>query len=117
MKFLLDESADYPLAEFLQSLGHDVTAIVHDYPRALKDRDVLAIAVREQRIVITNDRDFGELVFRQRLAHSGIILFRLGAEDLETKKRWLENVLTHYHSHLTQFIVVTERGVRVRRTD
>ncbi len=64
MKFLLDESADFPLASFLKQLGHDVTAIAHDYPHALKDREVLSIAREEQRILIANDRDFGELIFR-----------------------------------------------------
>ncbi len=47
MRFLLDESADYPLASFLQSIGHDVTSIAHDYPHALKDIEVLAIATAE----------------------------------------------------------------------
>ncbi len=115
MKFLLDESADFPLLNFLKGLGHDVTAIAHDYPHALKDREVLAIAHREQRILITNDRDFGELIFRQQLPHAGVILFRLGAEDLATKVTWLERVVTDYSAQLDQFIVVSDRGIRVRR--
>jgi len=69
MKFLLDESADYPLAGHLRSLGYDVTAFAHDYPSALKDWQVLSLAHNEERVVITNDRDFGELVFRRQLPH------------------------------------------------
>ena len=115
MRFLLDESADYPLAKVLTDLGHDVTAIAHDYPGALKDKDVLAIAQSEGKILITNDRDFGELIFRQRLSHSGVILFRLGAEDLQTKTAWLQHVLDNYAGELSHFVVVTDRGVRVRR--
>ena len=57
MRFLLDESADYPLSDFLQKYWHDVTAIAHDYPQSLSDLQVLAIAQEEQRILITNDRD------------------------------------------------------------
>ncbi len=117
MRFLLDESADYPLAATLRGWGHDVTAIAHDYPRALNDRDVLAIARQEGRILITNDRDFGELVFRQRLPHVGVILFRLGNEDLPTKAAWLKYVLTEYADRLDQFLVVTDRGVRLRRLE
>lgn len=116
MKFLLDESADFPLGAYLKNLGHDVTAIAYEYPRSLKDHDVLAIAHHEQRILITNDRDFGELVFRQQLPHSGVILFRLGAEDLPTKIAWLQHTLTEYTDQLDQFLVITERGIRVRRT-
>src|SRR5438093_13460347 len=110
MKFLLDESADFPLAAVLTSLNHDVTSIVQDYPQCLKDTDGLAIAQSEGRILITNDRDFGELIFRQRLPHSGVILFRLGAEDMQTKAAWLKHVLTNYSGQLSNFIVVTNRG-------
>jgi len=66
MRFLLDESADFPVAAFLTDRGHDVTSIARDYPSALEDDEVLSIAQKEQRILITNDRDFGELVFRQQ---------------------------------------------------
>jgi predicted nuclease of predicted toxin-antitoxin system len=116
MKFLLDESADYPLAEVLVRMGHDVTTIVRDYPRALKDREVLALAQDEGRIVITNDTDFGELIFRQQLPHAGVILFRLGREDIATKAAWLKQVIENHADQLSQFVVVTDRGVRVRKT-
>jgi len=115
MKFLLDESADFPLASYLKEIGHDVTAIAHDYPQALKDHEVLDIAYREQRILITNDRDFGELIFRRKLPHTGVILFRFGIENLENKRTWLQHILTSYVHDLHSFLVVTERGVRVRR--
>ena len=86
MRFLLDENADERLADYLRRLGHDATTIRNDYTRSIEDRDVLAIALREQRILITNDRDFGELIIRERLAHAGAIYFRLsttrfGCED------------------------------------
>ncbi len=77
MRFLLDENADLPLGDFLKQLGHDVTSIAKDYTRSIDDEDVLSIAIRERRIVITNDKDFGALVYQRHLAHSGIILFRL----------------------------------------
>lgn len=63
MRFLLDESVEYRLAAYLSDHGHDVTAIAHDYPASIDDEVVLAIAEREQRILLTNDRDFGNLVF------------------------------------------------------
>ncbi len=47
MRFLLDENVDFPLAAFLRQRGHDVTAIAYEYPHALKDPEVLAIAVQE----------------------------------------------------------------------
>jgi len=77
MKFLLDANVEYRLAHFLASLGHDVKTIAHDYPAYLSDKTVLSCAVEEQRILITNDRDFGELIFRQQLSHTGIHLISL----------------------------------------
>jgi predicted nuclease of predicted toxin-antitoxin system len=115
MKFPLDESADARLAAFLIARGHDVTAIARDYAQALPDWAVLAIAHRERRVLIANDRDFGELVIRQRLPHAGVILFRLTPIDLASKIARLDDVLTHYGEELDQFIVVTDRRIRVRR--
>jgi predicted nuclease of predicted toxin-antitoxin system len=103
------------LADILREMGHDVTAIAHDYPNALRDRQVLEIAFAENRILVTNDRDFGELVFRQQLPHKGILLFRLGDERMSVKRKWLEFVLREYADELANFIVITERGVRIRK--
>jgi predicted nuclease of predicted toxin-antitoxin system len=116
MRFLLDESVDDPLSSFLKSLGHDTTAIAHDYPFALKDTEVLAIATSEQRVLLTNDKAFSELIFRRRLPHAGVILFRLVHEDIEIKRHWLSYVLTHYRDQLDQFIVISDHGIRIRRT-
>lgn len=60
MKFLLDENVEYRLVSFLQNLGHNVTAIGYDYPHSLSDSEVLELAQKEQRILLTNDHsDFG----------------------------------------------------------
>jgi predicted nuclease of predicted toxin-antitoxin system len=64
MRFLLDESAELRIADHLRQAGHNVTVIAHDFPSALGDREVLAIARQEQRVPITNDRDFGEPIVR-----------------------------------------------------
>jgi predicted nuclease of predicted toxin-antitoxin system len=116
MRFLLDESADSRLEAFLTGRDHVVLTLVRDYQPGLPDREVLRIAQQEACILITNDRDFGELTFRQRLAHSGVIFFRLQTVDLDSKLYWLNRVLTSYSDQLKEFVVVTEHGVRVRRT-
>ncbi len=115
MKFLLDESCEYRLLPFLQQLGHDVTAIAHDHPNALTDRDVLKIATREKRVLLTNDKDFGELIFRQRHYHRGIILFRLRGADVQTKQKRLQEVITAYKDQLKHFLVITPKSVRIRK--
>ncbi len=114
MKFLVDESSDARLAAYLKGLGHDATTVARDYGSSLADSDVLAIARREQRVLITNDRDFGELVFRLEQAHSGVIFLRLNTTSLAAKIERLNHILSHYSDRLDRFLVVTERTVRVR---
>jgi predicted nuclease of predicted toxin-antitoxin system len=116
MKFLLDESAELRLASTLEEAGHDVTVIARDYPHALPDHEVLEIACDEQRVLITNDRDFGELIFRQRLPHYGVIYFRLPDQPVVEKAETLRRILRDYSDQLSKFIVVTENDVRVRET-
>jgi predicted nuclease of predicted toxin-antitoxin system len=117
MKFLLDENIDARLLPFLQDLGYDVTSVAKDYFYGLLDEDVLAMAHQENRILLTNDRDFGELIFHQRLPHSGIILFRLAPNNanIDLRKKRLHYVLTNYTQQLHHFLVVTQKSVRVRK--
>ena len=113
MRFLVDASSDARLVPFLRSLGHDVTRIGTEYPADLPDYDVLALAQREQRILITDDRDFGALVFKDRHPHAGVIYLRLETTLLSVRTARLAFVLTMHGFQLDQFVVVTERGVRV----
>jgi predicted nuclease of predicted toxin-antitoxin system len=93
MTFLFDQSTDFRLIPHLQALGHDVSAISRNYPHGLADADVLAIARDEQRILLVADRDFGELIFQQGLAHAGVIFFRLPGASLPTKIGQLNRTL------------------------
>src|SRR5215212_2162711 len=96
MRFLLDENVDLPLADYLKEQAHDVTAIALDDTRSIRDQEVLQIALAESRILITNDKDFGELIYKQQLKHAGVIFFRLRDEDIPFKVARLEAVLTHH---------------------
>lgn len=116
MRFLLDENADARLVPYLAALGHDVAQIGTEYPASFTDEQVLTIAQTETRILITNDRDFGELIFRLRQPHTGVILFRLGAyTELTMKISRLGHVLERFSTQLDQFLVVEPHRVRVRR--
>jgi predicted nuclease of predicted toxin-antitoxin system len=115
VRFLLDQSTDARLGVYLRRLGHDATRIGAEYPAGLADLAVLAIAERERRILITDDRDFGELVVRLEPPHAGIIYLRLGSyAELSIKVARLNYVLTHYATHLDQLLVVTLHRVRIR---
>lgn len=115
MRFLLDEGLPLRLAIFLKEQGHDVTTIGNDYPHALADREVLTTAQREQRILLTNDKDFGELIFRDPLSHAGVILFRVGYLPIGERMALLRRVLAEHTDDLHHFLVITKKRVRVRR--
>ena len=100
MNFLFDQSADFRLIPHLRTLGHNVTAISRNYPPGLPDEDVLTIAREEARALIVADRDFGELIFHQELAHAGVIFFRLPGATLQTKIEHLNTVLEEHADEL-----------------
>lgn len=114
MRFLLDQSTDARLIPYLHGLGHDATRIGRDHPHGMRDSDVLAVAVSEGRILITDDRDFGELIYRQGQSHAGVIFLRLDNDtDVETKVERISFVLKAYADQLDHFLVVTHEHVRV----
>jgi|SRR5579859_5812788 len=75
MRFLADESCDFGIVRALRAAGHDVLAVAEVTPRAL-DPAVIDLAVRESRVLLTEDKDFGQLVFASGSASSGVILLR-----------------------------------------
>jgi predicted nuclease of predicted toxin-antitoxin system len=114
MKFLLDQCTDARLLTYLKQLGHDATQIRRTYPQSVPDPEILSLAKQEERILVTDDRDFGEWVFRFKRPHAGVIFLRLGTyASLELKIERLSFVLTHYADQLDQFLVVKKGNVRV----
>lgn len=86
MRFIVDESTGMAVVDYLCSAGHDVLAVAATMPGAA-DADILARAITERRILITNDKDFGELIFRTGKAHPGILLLRLRRERSQPRAR------------------------------
>lgn len=116
MKFLLDQSAEARIGIFLKHLGYDTTRIAKDYPAGLPDEEVLAIAVSENRILITNDSDFGELIFKLRHPHTGVIYFRFPLDSKANQKiAALERLLSTHTNDLDKYVTVTPRKIRVSK--
>lgn len=70
LKFLADVNVEKIIVEFLKELGHDILWIP-DYDAQISDQDLLALAVAEERILVTNDKDFGYFVFLQKRYQKG----------------------------------------------
>jgi len=115
MKFLIDESVEKPIVDWLRDQKYDVTYVTESSP-AITDEEVIKIANSESRILITNDKDFGELIFRQGRITQGILLIRASNEESSNKIRLVKEVLKKVKNKLRgNFIVVNEAGIRIRK--
>lgn len=114
MRFLVDECTGPAVSRWLREQGHDVLS-VYDEARGASDEAMLALAVREDRVIITNDKDFGEMIFRLGKAHRGVLLLRLDDERAANKISVLARVLRHIDDIelAGQFVVATETTLRV----
>ena len=112
MRFLVDESTGPAVADWLSAEGHEVFS-VYDSVRGIDDDDIVKKAFDENWILITNDKDFGEQVYRERKPHHVIVLLRLEDERTKSKIEVLKRLLdSHADSLSKQFVVVTEKSVR-----
>lgn len=116
MNLLADESVDGPIVERLRQDGHRVGYVAEMNP-GISDDTVLDLANRDASLLLTADKDFGELVFRQRRLMSGVILIRLAGVSPKEKAEIVASVIAGRSTELPQaFTVITSRLVRVRRS-
>jgi predicted nuclease of predicted toxin-antitoxin system len=112
MRFLVDECTGSTVARWLHDQGYEAFS-VYDEARGISDDDVLQKALNENWILITNDKDFGDKIFREGSLHRGIIFLRLDNERATNKINKLQLLLENYADRLPeQFVVVTENKVR-----
>lgn len=115
MNFVADESVDQRIVDVLRQDGHTVLYIAESRP-GVSDDDVLSLANREAAALITADKDFGELVFRQGRISSGIILIRLAGLSQSAKGDTVSLAIRDHAPELSQaFTVITPGIVRIRR--
>ncbi len=113
MRLLANENFPKDAVAALRRDGHDVLWVAEEFPSA-KDEEVLRVAVQQSRVLLTQDKDFGELAFRRRLpASCGIVLFRIPAiPDLVT--RYAQVVFQKDADYRGRYVVVEERRIRER---
>lgn len=115
MRFLVDECTGPAVAEWLRTQNHEVFS-VYDEGRGLDDDEVIRKANAENWILITNDKDFGEKVYRERHPHKGVVFLRLDDERAASKIETLRKLIENYTGRLPgQFVVATESRVRFAR--
>lgn len=111
MLFLVDESVGKKFSDIVKNSGEDVLFVGDAIPK-VDDEIVLSFANKENRVIITADKDFGELIFKLGKSSAGIILFRTSITDPEKLFELVKGVLKKAKGN---FIVVEVGQVRVRK--
>lgn len=81
----------------------------------MKDIEILDIALREKRILVTNDKDFGELIIRKKLSHCGVVLLRLEKDNPKKRIDVIKDAIDRFEEKIKgRFLVASEKGLRIR---
>jgi predicted nuclease of predicted toxin-antitoxin system len=115
VKLLADEGVDRQIVERLRRDGHEVLYIAEIEP-GVDDGAILARAAESNSLLLTADKDFGELIFRQGRASGGILLIRLAGLSADAKAEATVAALAMHGQEMGKaFAVVTPGVVRIRR--
>ena len=114
LKFLVDVGVGKSVEYYLSNQGFDVKTIRSINPR-MRDIDILRIAVFEKRMVITMDKDFGELVFRKSEEHEGVLILRMEDATGIEKSAVISEIIEQYEEHIKGKFCVYSNGIlRIR---
>ena len=114
MKILADEGVDRPVVERLRQSSHQVWYVA-EMESGIPDNVVLDLANREGAVLLTADKDFGELVFRQGRMTGGVILVRLAGISPARKAEIVASALAAHGDEMEEaFTVITPGAVRIR---
>jgi len=116
MKIVADESVDYRIINFLRTNSFDVTAIIDNHA-SISDTEVLRKSNEQNALLITEDKDFGELVFRFKLKHNGVLLLRFSKDSIDVINiKVLETLQKFQDCLLSNFSTLTDKKLRIRQT-
>ena len=115
MKFLADENIDQQIVHVLRERGHEVLYVV-EMESGVDDDFLSDLTNEENAILITADKDFGEIVFRQERVLYGVVLLRLSGINPLEKASIVAAAVEEHTSELPQaFTVVSPETIRIRR--
>jgi predicted nuclease of predicted toxin-antitoxin system len=115
LKFLVDVGVGRQVEQCLREDGHDVKA-VRDIDPCMKDADIIRLAAWEKRIIITMDKDFGELVYHSLMRHCGVLLLRLEDAAAAKKVQVVQHILANHAALIKDsFCVFQNDKFRIRK--
>ncbi len=114
MVLVADECVDFGIVKILRLKGFDVVSILEDF-QGITDKEVIEIAVKHKALLLTEDKDFGELTYRLNFSHFGIFLIRLIDMDRSERINLVANTLeTHLDKFENKFTVLNNNGIRIK---
>jgi len=115
MNLLIDESVESQIVARLRQEGHNVLYVSEMEP-GISDDLVLNRANEQGAVLVTSDKDFGEMVFRQKQINAGVLLLRLFGLSNERKAEVIAAIIRKHAEELTQgFGVVSPNSIRIRK--
>jgi predicted nuclease of predicted toxin-antitoxin system len=109
MDFVADESCAGPVIRALREAGHDLVAIA-EVAKGATDEQVLELAVKQKRVLLTEDRDFGELVYARGRSSAGVILVRIHSRARGSKAATVVEAVARLGLRLRDAFTVAEPG-------
>jgi predicted nuclease of predicted toxin-antitoxin system len=115
LRFLADESCDFAVVRALRAEGYDVLA-VSEVMRRFDDRELIDQAGRERRILLTEDKDFGWLVFVSHVDSAGVILIHFPGNARQALVQTVRQLVREQGKRLLDAFVVVQPGhIRISR--
>jgi len=116
MKLLANENFPYKSIYYLKEKGYDVLSIGMDNP-SVTDSEIMTIAMNEERIIMTFDRDYGELIFHHNYKpEKGVIYLRLDEYQPQEPGLIIEEIINNKEIDLTRALTVVDKnGIRQRK--
>ena len=115
MRIVADESVDGQIVARLRTDRHDVLYVAELDP-GIEDENVLALSRQSNAVLLTADKDFGELIFRQQLLHSGVLLVRLAGFKPDIKAELIAAAFNQHGEELAAgFGVLSKSALRLRK--
>ena len=113
MNLVADESVDAGITEVLRKKGINVFSIAEE-AGGIKDTEVLELAVKNNALLITEDKDFGELAFRLKFQHKGILIRLSEVPRNERLSLAVETVFSNLNKLTGNFSVLTKNGLLIK---
>ena len=117
LKFLIDVGVGKKVELFLREQGHDIKTVRTIDPQ-MPDEEIIHLASLEDRMIITMDKDFGELVYHSAMKHHGVLLLRLEDATGFEKQEVVANILAKYSTEIVNcFCVFQNAKLRIKKIE